>query len=188
MKTIAAPTVEPITLDELRLHLRLDPVAGPHPDDTLIASQLSAAREWAEQYIGCAIAPRTVEFALDDFPPGPIEMQGGAVQSIESLVYLDEDGIEQTLPSNLYALDDYSTPNWLLPAYGSAWPATYDAANAVRVRYVLAGAFNAAIRAALLLMVGTLYETREGESEKRSTPIALGVQALLQPYRANLGV
>lgn len=48
-------------------------------------------------------------------------------------------------------------------------------------------AFNPAIKAACLLMVGDLYENREGGTEKEIKPNP-AVMNLLHPYRKELGI
>lgn len=42
---------------------------------------------------------------------------------------------------------------------------------------------NDAIRAAVLLQLGTLYRDREATSEKPTTELSLGAKHLLQPYK-----
>lgn len=186
-KVITPPTVEPITIDELRMHVRKDGT----DEDALLLAYLSAAREHAEQFIGVAIAPQTVEVALDYFPGGGIELPGGVIDDQEPIVvsYVDENGDAQVVSPTSFALDSYSTPNWLLPAYGESWPASYSVANAVRVRYVVGGQpLSPSIRAALLLFVGHLYENREENSTAQTYALPTGVRALLTPHRVNMGV
>lgn len=192
-KVVAQPTVEPIPIEVLRAHLRLDADGDPlsHPDDALVMGYLSAAREHAEQYIGYALAQQTWELALDSFPCDGIELGGGDVHSVESLSYIDADGVTQIVPGTAYVLDTFSTPNWLLTAHDfDGWPETLPVANAVRVRFVVgAGPLPAAIRAALLLMVGHFYENRQDvQSGGEAKQIPMGSTQLLFPYRINLGV
>lgn len=179
MKLIAGPLVEPITLDEARLHLRVDPVAGPHPDDPLIAAQLSAAREWAEQYTGRFIAPRTLEawFTAPELR-APFDLPEAS--RVLSLSYVDSLGETVALGPPAIALDGAC----LRIADAVAWPA----GRAVRVVYVAGGDCPAAVRAALLLLVGSLYTNRENDSDKRVASVPFGVERLLHPYRINLGV
>ncbi len=103
---------EPITLDEARQHLRVDtytiddPESDASPpdqitvsdDDAWIEAQIPAAREYCEQYIGRALAPRTMELATSAFPtvtvsdpPGPaFVLPFGPVASIVSVKYDDQ--------------------------------------------------------------------------------------------------
>lgn len=191
-KVITPPSAEPISLVELRAHLRLDIDIGSdvHPEDALILAYLSAAREHAELFVGFALAPQVWEMALDAFPADAVELEGGAVEAIQSVTYVDDQGDLQTVNPSAYTLDSYSTPNWLLPAFGGeGWPSTLPVANAVKIRYQVGGGLlPASIRAALLLMVGHFYSNREEVSTVQTYRMPMGVGALLWPHRTNLGV
>ena len=181
-----------ITLAEAKTHLRI--LAASHPDDTYITGLITAAREWAETYIERAIGTQTLEIALDVFPDAFILTP--AVQSITSVTYLDTAGISQTVTSTDYVLDNYSNPAWLVPAYGKVWPSTYCTANAVKVRFIAGydggNPCPQAIIAAMKLMIGHLYENRQedvlGNTRMSFNSLPMGIYALLQPYRLNLGV
>lgn len=162
-RLITAPTSEPVSLAEAKLHLRVDHNA----EDTLIQALVTAAREQCEHILGRSIMPQTWELVLDTFPAdGDIELSNPPIISIASVKYIDANtGTEVTLASNQYALDKDSEPGWLMPESGITWPATYAAANAVRVRYQ-AGYADAAsvpvsIKNWILLAIGVWYQNRE---------------------------
>src|SRR5690348_12677399 len=128
-KIITPPTSEQISLEEARLQLSLtdDGNSPPsHPLDSLIADKIAAAREWCEEYTGRALAPQTVEIALDSFlgrcGETAIELPLPPVTSIASVKYIDADGEEQTMDAGDYVLDNYREPCCLMPAYGVTWP------------------------------------------------------------------
>lgn len=192
-KVVTPPASEPIPIEVLRAHLRLDADgdSGTNPDDALVMGYLGAAREHAEKYIGYALAQQTWELALDSFPCDGIELAGGEVHSVESVTYVDSDGVQQDVSASGYLLDTFTTPNWLLLAHDSqGWPETLSVANAVRVRFVVgARPLPAAIRSALLLMVGHFYENRQDvQSGVEAKQIPMGSHQLLFPFRINLGV
>lgn len=179
IRITVAPTVEPVTLAEAKLHLRVD-VAD---DDALITRLISAAREQCEQELDRAVAPQTVQLLLDAFPAGAILLPKGPVTAITSVQYVDTAGATQTIGSSNYALDDAQVDAWLLPAYGYDWPATRDEANAVRVTYTAGWATcPAAVRQWILLAVGTMYASREADVDRPA--VAQGFAArLLDRYR-----
>lgn len=179
LKVITAPTVEPVTLADAKLHLRVD----VSEEDTLITSLISAAREECEHLLERAIAEQTLEVSLDEFPDDGIKLPRPPIKSITSVTYVDPDGVTQTMASGDYYLDDAQEPSWLLPAYGGAWPSTREEANAVKVRYV-AGYTDCpdVIRAWILLRVGTLFYSREADSDKPVQPSPF-VDRLLDRYR-----
>ena len=196
-KIITAATSEPITLAEARKHLRIEPFGIPlaHPDDGQIEMFISAARTWCEQYTGRALASQTIEMALDAFPSDDIELPLTPVTSISFVKYVNTAGNEITLSNDYYGLDDYSDPNWLLLLNNYQWPATSEGANSVKIRMVVGNTsvtIPHPIKAAILLLLGSLYENRQEDlqSSSRATfnSLPLGVYNLLQPYRLTLGV
>jgi uncharacterized phiE125 gp8 family phage protein len=197
LKVIAAPIAEPISLELARLHLRLDvndDSPPTHPDDPWLNEiGIPAAREWCEGWMERAIGPQTLELALDAFPSGAIELPGSPVNAIDSVKYVDSDGVDQTLAADQYTLDNYVDPALLSPAYGTSWPAARATTNTVRVRYSAgytlpgespdAAPLPFAIRAAMLLVLGALYENRENSAAVKQEDVPLGARSLLQPYR-----
>ena len=184
LKLISAPGVEPITLAEAKAHLRVEHDA----EDSLIAMLIAAARQSAEQRLGRALIHQTWELILDAFPCAEIKLPKPPVASITSIVYLDANGDEQTLAGTAYTLDADLLPGWVLPAYGTEWPATLDSANALRVRFVAGygadgSAVPAPIRQWMLITLGTFYANREavvgGTLAELPTRF---VDGLLDPY------
>ena len=201
LKIITPPTEEQISLVEARLHLRLDDDAdspAAHPDDTLVAVLITAARQHCEEWTRRALGTQTVELALDAFPSAEIELPLAPIQSITSVKYVDANEVEQTIAANQYVLDDFQEPGWLLPATDAVWPTPAAVINAVKVRYVagyslpndspVSNPLPAAIKAAMLLVLGHLYENREASTERPMTELPLGVQSLLLPYRLRLSM
>lgn len=183
-RLITAPTTEPVTLAEVKLHLHVD----GNDEDTLINALISGAREQCEHILGRSIMPQTWEKTLDDFPLNDgIELLNPSIISVTSIKYFDElialdpefpDVLtphEATLASNKYVLDKDSEPGWVMPAYGVVWPATLPVSNAVRVRYV-AGYADAAsvptsIKNWIKLAVSTWFKTREAGVESSITTL-----------------
>lgn len=213
IKTVAevAPDDEPITLAEARLHLRVDAYGSPpesDDDDWIEGTGIPAAREYCERELGRALAPRTMELVSNAFPGVAVDRSVGAcfvlpfgpVQSVTSVIYTDTDGVDQTIDPANYALDDYGSPSRLVLAYGATWPSARSSRNSVRVRYVTgyAPAIESPLlpvlprqaRAAMLLMLGHLYENREASGTDKLLELPLGVRSLLElvPGRERLGM
>jgi uncharacterized phiE125 gp8 family phage protein len=183
VRVLTPPATEPLSLAEAKLHLRVDGT----DEDALITALIVAARESAEHELGRALITQTLRLTLDAFPAeGGIELLRPPVPSITQLQYVDTAGATQTLLNTAYSLDAVSQPSWLLPAYGTTWPATRAQANAVWVDYVagygLAAAVPQAIKQWLLLAVGDMYANRERSGEKAAVPHGF-VAGLLDPYR-----
>jgi uncharacterized phiE125 gp8 family phage protein len=162
-KLIIGPKSEPITLDEAKAHLRID--EDITADDALIDLLIGTARKSAESMTRRALLPQTWELALDRFEK-VIRLPRPPLIEIESIKFVDPGGTLQTLNAGFYQVDSHSEPARLLPAYGTAWPATRPQANAVVIRYT-AGYSNAAavpdeIKQWMLLQIGTMHANPEG--------------------------
>lgn len=131
LKLITPPAAEPVSLDDLKLDLGISWA----DQDARLAALIASAREACEHELGRALITQTWELVLDAFPAG-IRLPYPPCQSVESVKYLDADGVLQTLSAPSYQLDSHSEPAWLVPAWGYAWPATRPEPNAVRVRFV----------------------------------------------------
>lgn len=212
-KVIVPANGEHISLERARLHLRVDAdndSPAVHPDDALITSLITAAREWAEDYTGRTISPKTLELALDKFPgqegeirwwqervvADPIVVPCGPLQSIISLTYVDGAGATQEITD--FQLDTHREPPRIMPAVGASWPAVRQQMNAVLIRY-LAGyalpnespdtpAMLEVFRQAMLLCIGHWYDNREDSSVVKLEDIPLGAKALLRNYRLHTGL
>ena len=176
-KRTTTPT-EPVTLDEAKLHLRVDGT----DENALISAMISAARESCEDRIEGAIPVTGWKLTLDAFPDA-IRLPRAPIASVESVKYLDADGVQQTLSALDYLVDTVSTPGYIVPAYGKAWPETRDQINAVEVEYTAGGAAPAhAIKAWMLLAIGDMYANREASSDRPA--VAHGfADRLLDPFR-----
>ena len=178
----AAPPV--VTLEDARLFLRLNLYGQiTHPDDSLILALIDAAREYCEHYTQRSIGVQTLEIALDAFPNGAVKLTLGA-ESIVSVKYTDGSGIVQTVNPVDYQLDDYSYASWMTGI--NAWPSTSSVVNAVLIRYTTPAYVSFAVRAAVLLMLGHLYENRSAVNMERGINPAvmpLGVKALLDTQK-----
>lgn len=185
-KQFSAPAVEPVTLAEAKVHLRVE-----HADeDALITALIQGAREQAEHEVGRALITQTWDLVLDAFPAAEIRLSRPPIQDVVSVTYVDAAGVTQTMDSSAYVLDSDLEPGYLLPAYGTSWPATADVANAVRVRYRCGyGASGAAVPAGILnwmrIRIGNGYKLREqfvGGAGMAEVPSSY-IDRLLDRYR-----
>jgi uncharacterized phiE125 gp8 family phage protein len=174
--------VWPISLAEIKAHLRID--ADDATEDLLLDAYLGAATRWAEHYNGRKFITQTCVDVFDKFP-SVIRPQGAPLIAVTSLSYIDSGGQTQTLSATQYAVDAVTEPGRIVPAYGTAWPATRDELNAVTLTYTAGyGADGTSVpehvRNAILLLAGDLYENREDLIEGHIVAtIPTGVRALL---------
>ena len=188
LKLITAPAAEPVSTSEAKSHLRVDTTA----DDTYIGTLITVARQNVESHLRRALISQTWEVVLDAFPAGVIRLPKPPLASVTSIKYTDDEGNESTYSSANYVVDSDTEPGRVVLKSGQTWPAVpLAAANGVRVRYVAGyGAAGSnvpqAIRQAILLVIGSLYENREDVLVAQGVSIGVlpfGVVALLAPYR-----
>jgi uncharacterized phiE125 gp8 family phage protein len=190
LKLVTAPVVEPITILQAKQHLR---VTGTD-EDALILTLITAARGHAEAYTGRRFVTQTWDYFLDCFPLtewytwGAIEIPNAPLQSVTSVKYVDEAGVEQTIGTSDYVVDAKSDPGRIAPAYGKTWPWPRAQLNAVTIRFVcgygLAPAVPYEISAAILLIIGELFKNREETvAGAILQEVPRGVESLLSPYR-----
>lgn len=187
-----APVAEPITRAEAKTHLRID--SDITDQDTLVDALIQGAREWCENYTRRSFVSRTLQLRTDCFP-GEFRLPRGPVTSVSSITYTDSGGNAATLAADQYQVDIYSMPARIVPAYGVVWPTVKSGVvNGVVVTYVAgyaAGATSptdhaenvpAAIKAAMKLLIGHLYENRELVDMKQLFMVPFGVKYLLAPF------
>lgn len=129
-RLITAPTFEPISVAEAKLHCRID----GSDEDALVADLIKSAREAAEHETGRRFVRQTWEATFDGFASA-LRLWPSQVLAVVSVNYVDLNGVLQAVSATDYALDNAGFPAWLKPAYGLEWPATLDVMNAVNVRY-----------------------------------------------------
>lgn len=164
LSLITPPSIEPVSLSEMRVQCRVD--AADTGEDALLAIYITAARMAAEHELQRALIYKTWELRLDAFPEAEINLGMAMASSVISVQYIDQAGALQVLSPALYALDASTAPGWLLPADGTSWPATDAVANAVRVQFVAgfgatADSVPANVRAWIMVTAATLYAQRE---------------------------
>jgi hypothetical protein len=206
LRQTVAPSVEPVTLDEMKLFLRQDDSA----DDALITGLISAARRSVELHTGAQLVNATFRMTLDSFfgyqmPGGNVLLHGvripetlggtglwpyyGAIElprfpvtAVSSITYTDPGGATQTYST--FDLDTDSLPARITPSYGTVWPVSREVPNAVKVTFVAGyGTDGTAVPStytlAIKLLVAGWYENRESVQSIAGTRLPVQLQALL---------
>lgn len=164
LKLITLPAEEPVSLAEAKAQLRV----ATNDQDDYIGALIKAARQQIDGqdgWLGRALITQTWELTLDSFPVSEIRIPLPPLQSITSVKYDDSHGLEQTINAADYTVDTSQPFAWIIPNSANAWPATLNAINSVRVRFVAgygaAAAVPEPIRQAILLSVRRLYSIGE---------------------------
>jgi uncharacterized phiE125 gp8 family phage protein len=143
------PYAEPIHLDEMKLHLRLESTFTA--DDTLVTSLIKTAREHCETKTQRQLIAATWKLYLDEFPccydavryaptnamyGEPIRLGHSPLMGVDSISYVDTNGATQTLATSVYSVDKNTEPARIVLAYNQVWPPTRPQMNAVTITYV----------------------------------------------------
>lgn len=173
---------EPISLSELKLHLRID----SSEEDALLDVILKAARQKAESYTGRKFVTSTFQMTLSEFPE-EVELHPSPVISIDSVSYKNGNNISQTLSSGVYSLDNTIDPSQFYLEYNQSFPSTLSVRDAVTINYTCGYADDdsipAPVKAAILLIAGHLYENRQIVSTMQTYEVPMTASYLLDPYR-----
>lgn len=128
----AAPTHEPVSLNQAKRQLRLE--TSDTDNDAILRSYISAARAWCEKYTGLAFLRQTVQVRMDDFADEVIVPVGPLI-GVASYTYVDGDGVTQTLVTTVYDADTTHLPGKIVIGYNQTWPSTRGHHHDVRITY-----------------------------------------------------
>jgi uncharacterized phiE125 gp8 family phage protein len=163
-----APTVEPVTLADAKVHLRT--VTGDTSEDAAVITPLiTAAREYCENVTGRALAAQTVKAYPEAW--GLWRLPRPPFSTITSIKYYDLDDTETTLAAADYQVDAVDGLVLILeePAV------TLRELNPIVVEYAAgAGTIPMAVRQAMLLLIAHWYQNREAVQADLSRAMRVG--------------
>lgn len=191
------PSVEPVTLTEVKMNMRLvaseSDATSYTTEDNLLTRLIAGAREYVEHYLRQSLITQTWDLYLDEWPIANfINLPMSPVQSVTSLTYTDYEGTETSFTD--FAVDTVSDPGRAVLTYNSSWPdVELTTLNPIKVRYVAGyGATSAsvptAVKTAIHLLITHLYENREAAVVRSSVlgieKLPFGVEAHLDQIRS----
>ena len=167
----------PVTLAEIKAHLRLNANDDSHDGNLTILIQ--AAAERLEQDLDRQLL--TATYSLSQFgwdgQVAELRLRVKAVQSISSVTYIDENGAAQTMDPSLYSFD--AGRGSIFPTSGNPWPEVQaDNNEAITVAFTAGYGSDAdcmprLFKAAIMLGVGKwFYDPAQEGSALHSQEIA----------------
>lgn len=133
--TTVEPTLEPITLEQLKDRLR---IGSTCEFDAELSAILTTARKQVEADTYRRLVNQTIVGRLDGFlSVREIELRVAPVSSITSITYVDQNGTTQTLATSVYGTDLLSTPPRIILKTSQNWVDTEpNTANSVAITFV----------------------------------------------------
>lgn len=187
LSLVTAPTAEPITTSEAKLHLRVDHAV----DDSLIETLCQAAQAMVETATHRLFGSQTWDDKRDSTPcDGVWWLPYPPVSSVTSITYVDLAGATQTWSSSEYTVDAPAGPQCgharIVPAHGYSWPQVRDVPNAITVRFVCGyTSAPAALVQAMKLLIEHWYANRGAVVVGTITSdIGLAFNSLTWAYKA----
>ncbi|MBO0134552.1 head-tail connector protein [Agrobacterium burrii] len=179
---INPPQTEPLTLAEVKAHLRLD--SGD--EDALLTTLIRTAREHLERTTGLCLLRQTWRLYLDRWPQtGVILIGKGPVQTIETILVFGSDGRETNITAADKLLDGTARPArlWLRD------PLTPGRAmNGIEIDFI-AGYGEAgtdvpdALKRAMLMHVAQMFAFRGAVApENQPAAVPAGYERLVSPF------
>lgn len=171
----AAPADEPLTVQQVRDHLRISGTA----EDAYLAALIIVAREVCEQRTGRRLVTQTWDVRYDSFQEAlrgrcEIWLPLSPVQSITHVKYYDDADALQTWSATEYQFAAGLQPR-LATVEGYSWPSTYARMQAVEIRAVCGYGAPEAVPASLtqwmLLMIGHWFENRESTTQREMSKL-----------------
>lgn len=177
--TTVEPTIEPITIEQLKDRLR---IGSTCEFDAELALVLTSARKQVEQDTYRRLINQTVVGRMDGFlSVREIEMRLAPISSVTGITYIDQNGDSQTLATSVYGTDLLSTPPRIILKTSQNWLDTeYNTANSVVITFVAgygatAASVPAQARLAIVEYAKILWGGCDG-SEKNYSRLISGLQ------------
>ena len=178
------PALEPVSIAEARAQCAVE----SDDFDTELTIYIVAARAQVESHTGTKLVTQTIVMQascfsdLENLPTAPL-------QSITSVKYLDPQGAEQTLSTDVYEPVLVGLEVAIRLKLGCSWPAIRSVSDAVRVvavaGYGAAAAVPALARLAMLLSIGDRMANREETSADNLSCLPTGMASLLIDLKKN---
>lgn len=178
LRLVTPATFEPVTLDEAKLHLKIDHNA----DDALITTLITAARSAVENFTQASLVRQTWRYTLDS-TARVLELPFATpLVSVDLCGFYQADDTMNVLDVSDYGVDTESLPGKLV-LRESLWVSDLREYSGFFVEYTAGpddpSSTPAIPKLAVLVTLSYFYENRD--DLKADLPI--GVKALLAPYR-----
>jgi uncharacterized phiE125 gp8 family phage protein len=179
---LTPPLVEPLTLVEMRAHLRLD----TQDEDDLLLALATVAREHLERETGLVLAARDFRLCRDDWPEdGILTIARGPVRAVTGVAVYDGEGEPRAVDLDGHLLDGQArlARLWLRDV-----PVPGQALNGIEIEFTAGFGESGAdvpetLKRAMLLHVAAMYACRGVVGvEAQPAVVPRGYDRLIAPF------
>ncbi|MBM3617648.1 MAG: hypothetical protein FJX23_03800 [Alphaproteobacteria bacterium] len=152
LSRVQNPDIEPLTLAEAKLYLRVD----GSDDDLLISALIRAGREAAEEFLRKSLAVQEWKITYEDYAPLKTPLPRGPVQEILSVKRITRNGDEVAMAEHAYHLN--ARHDML---HFETIPMSFEVSIHYRTGYGDEG-IPASVRQGMLIHIAEMYDNRAG--------------------------
>jgi len=186
---ITAPIIEPILINELKLHIRA--YDDEYEEDSLLDDLIETARGYVEDITRRALLTQTYDYYLDTFPSCDyFKLPFGNLASVTHIKYTDSDGdeTEMTVTTDYIVETNGEQCGQIVLPYGKSWPSfTAYSSNPIVCRFVCgwttAALIPTKIRTAVKMIAAKMWASRGDDIVGQTISEDTFFLRLLQSYR-----
>lgn len=182
LRLVTPPTERAVSLNEARRHMRVENTDS----DDLIAMYVEAA-EQSLAYVGRALKPATYALDIYGHVGHRIDLPMPPLRAVSSITSPDATGAMAAVdPANYTVTTTSQGRGTILTAVAYRWPFPPYVPGYVAATITFTAGYDvvpSALRAAILLIAGTLFENRSEASPIPMTHLPYGIDSLVGPYR-----
>lgn len=197
---VTGPTSEPVTVDEMREHLRV----GEEVSTGYIQDLIAESRQYIEDMTGIAMISQSWKMVIDRWPsngePWWDGVRDGAISelygqgstlvlprypllSVTSVTTYDEDSNSTSVAVSTFDIDTVSKKGRMTLKKGATWPVALRANNAIEIVFVAGYAdVPAPLKRAIKSMAAYMYRHR-GDCDTGSAFVDSGAKSAVDVYR-----
>lgn len=191
LKLVSISTVEPVSVDDLKMHLKIS--TAYIDEDPLLKSYITVSRSLAENYCKRQFVRATYRLKLDRFED-IIELPRPHLSSSSTdlvITYINSTSGTSTLATTVYTVDTNVEPSRVYLSYNQNWPTdVQNIRDCISIQYVCGYSSSTdapeEVKTWIKMRAGVMYENREAlVDSKISNPDRLPysyVDGLLDPY------
>lgn len=180
---IVHPVVEPVSLSELKGHLRID--QDFTDDDLFLQGLISAGRMHVENASSRTLIRSKWRMKLDVFPAWNVELPNPPVMSDPvEVTYVPSDGVFNPVSFSNFRTDRDAIQPVIRPQWNGFWPTVRGAENDVTVSYWAGYGDSphhvpAPARHCILLLAAHWFSNREAVVPGGMNPVPMAVELML---------